>query len=124
MPKISEFLYTQKSSISKKSTLTTGQVISYRTVYAVDRNFPIDMAGFAVKVSKLLETKILFSDDFRHGHLETDFLSLLLNIEDHATNSELRQGQVVNDYTKSQIQGLGPDCSEILVWHTKSVNRY
>ncbi|XP_072931217.1 galactosylgalactosylxylosylprotein 3-beta-glucuronosyltransferase S-like [Epargyreus clarus] len=76
-----------------------GKVVGFFDSWPGARTFPVDMAGFAVNLEFL---KPSASMPFIAGHEEDRFLvSLGLKMED--------------------IEPLASNCSEILVWHTKTV---
>ena len=97
-----------------------GLIEKYHCYYDPSRVFPIDMAGFAIRVSKIQERQTKFSEFFKPGHLETEYLSKILEMRVHTNWEEYRQGSVVNEWTDKNMQGLGKDCRQILVWHTKT----
>ena len=79
-----------------------GKVLSWYTMWKPDRPFPIDMAGFAVNlrlVFKYPEAK--FSNQAARGYLESDFL----------TGVHL---------SREDMEAKADDCSQILVWHTRT----
>ncbi len=76
-----------------------GKVIGFTDPWFENRKFPVDMAGFAVHTDVLLRTKVLMP--YRAGHEETMFVqSLQVPLED--------------------MEPLANDCTEVLVWHTKT----
>lgn len=83
-----------------------GVFVGWRTRYlgrffSKERKFCIDMAGFAVSLSRLLHTKALFDSTGTRGYLESDFLELLgVGLE--------------------QLEVLTANQSEIVAWHTKT----
>ena len=102
------------------SICKNGLIEKYHCYYDPSRVFPIDMAGFAIRVSKIQERQTKFSEFFKPGHLETEYLSKILEMRVHTNWEEYRQGSVVNEWTDKNMQGLGKDCRQILVWHTKT----
>ena len=76
------------------------KVIGFTDYFFANRKFPVDMAGFAVNIDVLRRHKPKMP--FLVNHEETLFLqNLNLNMED--------------------IEPLANDCTEVLVWHTKTV---
>ena len=60
-----------------------GKVIEWRTAWAPDRKFPVDMAAFAVGLKFLLAKKEAKMDPLaRPGYIETSFLSTLVSGKD------------------------------------------
>ena len=78
----------------------SGKVIGFHDAWFAERMFPIDMAGFAVNV-EFLKQKQNASMPFLAGWEEDLFLqSLELKLD--------------------EIEPLANDCTEVLVWHTKT----
>eukprot|EP00128_Syssomonas_multiformis_P007967 Colp12_sorted_trinity150504_noHs@25773 len=78
------------------------KVERWRTAWRPDREYPVDMAGFAVHVGRLLGRQVLFSMETPRGELEQALLR-----------------QVIS--SPADLETLGLDqCSEILVWHTRT----
>ena len=78
----------------------SGKVIGFHDTWFAERIFPIDMAGFAVNV-EFLKQKQNASMPFLAGWEEDLFLqSLELKLD--------------------EIEPLANDCTEVLVWHTKT----
>lgn len=65
------------------------------------RKFPVDMAGFAVSLKRLLKISPRFKQTIRIGRLETHFLSKLVPSVD-------------------SLQPLASNCTKVYVWHTKT----
>lgn len=61
-----------------------GKVVKFHTNWALNRTFPIDMAGFAVGLDYLLKEKPLvkFDAHAKRGYLEPTFLESLTTIEE------------------------------------------
>ncbi|CAK8682986.1 unnamed protein product [Clavelina lepadiformis] len=79
-----------------------GKVLSWYTAWKPERPFPIDMAGFAVNLKLFFQHKNAeFSNKVPRGYLESHFLTSL-------------------DLTRDDVEGKVEDCSEILVWHTRT----
>jgi len=78
------------------------KVTGFRAVFAPNRLFPIDMAGFAISLRLLVKEKpdVIFESTWNIGWLETTFLKHLTSVD--------------------QLEALANDCTEILVWHTKT----
>lgn len=78
-----------------------GKVVKWYTAWKPDRPFPIDMAAFAVNMKLILNNQnAVFSNDVQRGYQESYFLTKLV--------------------TKDQLQARANDCTEILVWHTRT----
>ena len=60
-----------------------GNVVGFRTNWAPDRSFPIDMSGFAVNLKLLIEDKpeVTFDSTAKRGYLEPTFLERLTTME-------------------------------------------
>nr|CAB3224854.1 beta-1,3-glucuronosyltransferase [Phallusia mammillata] len=79
-----------------------GKVLSWYTAWKPERPFPIDMAGFAVNIKLLFQYKEAgFSNATPRGYLESHFLTGL-----HLT---------IND-----MEAKANQCTDILVWHTRT----
>jgi len=78
------------------------KVLSWYTAWKPERPFPIDMAGFAVNLKLVFQYgNAAFSNQTPRGYLESDFLTgLHLSIHDMEPKAE--------------------NCSEVLVWHTRT----
>ena len=81
-----------------------GKVIGFSDAWFAQRKFPVDMAGFAINI-KFLKSRNPSADTampYKAGYEEDFFLqSLKLSL--------------------SEIEPLASDCTEVLVWHTKTV---
>jgi len=96
-----------------------GEVLLFHTAWKPERPFPLDMAGFVVKVSLLLENpNARFSYYTRRGYLETDFLLKVLKLDNYAEKG-LTLAQV-GKLARERTVALADDCSKILVWHTRT----
>ncbi|GAB0087839.1 Galactosylgalactosylxylosylprotein 3-beta-glucuronosyltransferase I [Sergentomyia squamirostris] len=77
------------------------RVVGFNSLWRPERQFPIDMAGFAISLDLILNNpKAVFSFDVERGYQETAILR-------HIT--------AVN-----KLQPLANKCTEILVWHTRT----
>ena len=54
-----------------------GKVSAWHTAFAKDREFPIDMAGFAVNLRLLLENPSVHFIRYKFNYMETAFLEQL-----------------------------------------------
>ena len=84
-----------------------GRVIGFADPWYEKRKFPIDMAGFAISVNFILKAKKAGGTGvgempYKVGFEEDIFLKSL--------NLELKD-----------LEPLGSNCTEVLVWHTKTV---
>lgn len=81
--------------------LTTGKVIGFNSVWRPDRPFPIDMAGFAINLAHLIrKSTAYFSFNVSGGFQESHILE-----------------QVT---TKSHLEPKAENCTQVLVWHTRT----
>lgn len=83
---------------------STGKVVDWHASWhKKERRFPTDMASFAFHVDLLLKNnpEPKFSHTMQFGHLESEFLSLLIN-------------------DKDQLEPKADNCTNILVWHTRT----
>ncbi|XP_077561719.1 galactosylgalactosylxylosylprotein 3-beta-glucuronosyltransferase S-like [Haemaphysalis longicornis] len=80
--------------------VVNGRVIGFHDPYLTRRNFPVDMAGFAVNLRLVLNNTHL-KMPHAEGRQETEFLdSLGISIED--------------------LEALCDNATKVLVWHTQS----
>lgn len=79
-----------------------GRVIGFSDDWFASRQFPVDMAGFAVNVD-FLATRPQASMPFWAGYEEDVFIQTL-------------------DVGLEHLEPLADDCSQVLVWHTKTVS--
>ena len=79
-----------------------GKVIGFSDDWFASRKFPVDMAGFAVNVEFLRSRKDA-SMPFWAGYEEDAFIQTL-------------------DIGLDDLEPLADDCSQVLVWHTKTVS--
>jgi len=81
-----------------------GKVVGFSDDWFAQRKFPVDMAGFAINVEFLRKrnSKADVAMPYKAGYEEDFFLqNLHIKLED--------------------IEPMANDCTEILVWHTKTV---
>ena len=78
-----------------------GKVIGFTDPWFEYRKFPVDMAGFAVSTNLLRKTEGRMP--FKAGHEDDKFLRSL-NLE------------------MTDIEPKASGCSEVLVWHTKTIH--
>ncbi|XP_076353940.1 galactosylgalactosylxylosylprotein 3-beta-glucuronosyltransferase 2-like isoform X2 [Tachypleus tridentatus] len=106
-----EMRYTRKVSVwpvalvgglmVERPVVINGKVMSWNTLWKADRPFPIDMAGFAVNVTLLLEhQEAEFSLKVPRGYQESHLLKYLVKIED--------------------LEPRANNCTKVLVWHTRT----
>ena len=106
------------------------RVLRFRTGFDPTRKFATDMAGFGFTVGQLLERPdAWFKNRTRKGHLETDFLEVLLGVEKDDPYRKMLRKKIrisnvsgfghVRQNIKDKIVGLAGNCTEKLVWHTK-----
>lgn len=78
-----------------------GKVVGFTDDWFENRKFPVDMAGFAVHTDLVLRHRPFMP--FKAGHEEDLFLRAV-------------------DLRAEEIEPLAADCTEVLVWHTKTVS--
>lgn len=79
-----------------------GRVIGFNTMWKKERQFPIDMSGFAVSADLLLKTpNAYFSLKVNRGYQETFLIEQLISSID-------------------QLEPKANDCTEVLVFHTRT----
>lgn len=78
-----------------------GRVVGWNTVWKIDRPFPIDMAGFAVNLTLLLQhQEATFSIKVPRGYQESKLLNSLVTVQD--------------------LEPRADNCTKVLVWHTRT----
>lgn len=78
-----------------------GRVVGFHTGWRPERPFPLDMAGFAVGLRLLLaRPRARFDPRAERGFLESSFLGGLV--------------------TPAQLEPLAANCTQVLVWHTRT----
>lgn len=78
-----------------------GLVTGFNSAWHPERPFPIDMAGFAIAVDLLLDNQdAKFSFSVQRGYQESEILR-------HVT-------------TREELIPLANNCTEVLVWHTRT----
>uniref|UniRef100_W6NL70 Galactosylgalactosylxylosylprotein 3-beta-glucuronosyltransferase n=1 Tax=Haemonchus contortus TaxID=6289 RepID=W6NL70_HAECO len=79
-----------------------GSVIGFNAVWKPDRQFPIDMAAFAVNITMITSHPDAgFSYDVQRGYQESHFLTGL-------------------GLTRSDLEPKADLCSKVYVWHTRT----
>ncbi|KAM4652017.1 galactosylgalactosylxylosylprotein 3-beta-glucuronosyltransferase 1-like [Discoglossus pictus] len=80
-----------------------GKVRGWQVKYAPTRPFAIDMAGFAVNLTLILEKpRAIFRLDVKSGYQESSLLQSLVTMKD--------------------LEPKATNCTRVLVWHTKTLN--
>ena len=81
-----------------------GRVVGFSDAWFAQRKFPVDMAGFAINIDFMRERnpRADTAMPYKAGYEEDLFLQSL-------------------NLTLGDIEPLASDCTEILVWHTKTV---
>ena len=81
-----------------------GRVVGFSDAWFAQRKFPVDMAGFAINLRFLRKRnpRAATAMPYKAGYEEDLFLQSL-------------------NLTLGDIEPLASDCTEILVWHTKTV---
>ena len=87
----------------EKPLIKEGKVVGFNSVWSPQRPYPIDMAGFAINVSLLLNhPDASFSYDVPRGFQESHILS-----------------QLISGW--SELEPKAANCTQVLVWHTRTV---
>ncbi|XP_054723907.1 galactosylgalactosylxylosylprotein 3-beta-glucuronosyltransferase 3-like, partial [Uloborus diversus] len=85
----------------EKPLVKNGKVTGWNTIWKPNRPFPLDMAGFAVNVTLLLQhPEAAFSLSVPRGYQESKLLKDLVKIE--------------------QLEPKANNCTKVLVWHTRT----
>lgn len=91
------------TTVEKPILNSRNQVIGFNSIWKPERKYPIDMAGFAIKLSfYILKSSPKFYFDLPIGYQETYLLD-----------------QLLNNY--SQLEPKANNCTKIYVWHTQSI---
>lgn len=80
-----------------------GKVVAFFDSWPASREFPVDMAGFAVNLSYLVKHPNA-TMPYKAGHEEDEFLKSI-------------------KLTVDKIEPKASDCTEILVWHTQTIKK-
>ena len=100
------------------------KVIGFHDPCFGNRKFPIDMAGFAINLNYLKE-KPNASMPFLKFFEESMFLeSLDLQFEEIGKNVQTIAKLIIHfiyDHHTSNLEPLANECTEVLVWHSKTV---
>ena len=95
-----------------------GLIHSWHSKYKPERTFALDMAGFAFTVQALIDSNARFSQDWTTGTLETQFASTVAGGKfGPLTGTWQSQKHEI----KRKVVALGNNCTEVLVWHTKTI---
>lgn len=88
----------------EKPLVEDGHVIGWNTLWQPQRNYPVDMAGFALNLDLVLKRpQARFTYKVARGHQESHII-----------------GQLIRD--KSELEPKASNCSKVLVWHTRTEN--
>ena len=98
-----------------------GKVIGFSDDWFASRMFPVDMAGFAVNVD-FLKTRPGASMPFWAGYEEDVFIQTLGMRSPFLKMKWLLKYLNFIDIGLEDLQPLASDCSQVLVWHTKTVS--
>lgn len=114
----------------------SGPLPYFHTAWKPERPFPIDMAGFVLKLPLLLKNKPFFSSKTRRGYLESDFLLKYLDVTEYGVDQIKESQKSSTGDVNSRILTYVPNdkinamiyekfvtvlkCDEILVWHTQT----
>ncbi|VDO24720.1 unnamed protein product [Heligmosomoides polygyrus] len=80
----------------------SGTVISFNAVWKPEREFPIDMAAFAVNITLVTSRRgAAFSYDVARGYQESHFLAGL-------------------GLSRRDFEPKADNCSKVFVWHTRT----
>lgn len=78
-----------------------GKIAGFNAVWKPFRPFPIDMAGFAINVSLILDhPEAKFSRKVQSGYQESEILKYVATIDD--------------------LEPLAENCTKVYVWHTRT----
>jgi len=97
----------------------SNRVTGFHTAWKKERPFPLDMAGFAVRVDQLVATTADFSNRVLRGMLESDFLLKCLK-HDINVKGIGADWQKLQQEVWKKTQPLADNCSKVLVWHTRT----
>lgn len=89
-----------RTGVSTPVIHKNGSLIGYHDPFYAHRTYPIDMAGFAVNTDLITNSIAVFPH--KTGFLEDYFLRSL-------------------DFDDSEIEFLAENCTQILVWHVKTM---
>ena len=89
-----------KTGVSTPIIHRNGSLLGYHDPFYAKRVYPVDMAGFAIRTDLILHSTVLF--EHKTGYLEDHFLRSL-NFDDE------------------EIECLAQKCTQILVWHVKTL---
>lgn len=80
---------------------STNKVIGFNAAWKPDRPFPLDMAGFAINLTLLLENNnAMFSYDVQGGYQESEILMHIVK--------------------RDELEPLADCCTKVYVWHTRT----
>ena len=86
----------------ERPIVQNSKVVSFNSMWKTTRTYPIDMAGFSIKLDLILENNnAYFSENVSRGLQETDFLKQLIDS--------------IND-----LEPRAQMCQKTLVWHTRT----
>ncbi|CDW59011.1 galactosylgalactosylxylosylprotein [Trichuris trichiura] len=86
----------------ERPIVRNGKVEGFVAMYDPSRPFPIDMAAFAVNIRLVLDKpNLLFDYEVKRGYQESHFLQPLVK--------------------RSQLEPKAANCTEVLVWHTRTM---
>lgn len=85
---------------------SVGLVEGFNAIWGPERDFSIDMAGFAISVDLILKyPKTRFSYYATRGHIESEFIKGLMVWRD-------------------ELQPMADMCTKVLVWHTRTAETW
>uniref|UniRef100_A0A5S6Q236 Galactosylgalactosylxylosylprotein 3-beta-glucuronosyltransferase n=1 Tax=Trichuris muris TaxID=70415 RepID=A0A5S6Q236_TRIMR len=86
----------------ERPIVRNGKVEGFVAMYDPSRPFPIDMAAFSVNIRLVLDNpNLLFDYEVKRGYQESHFLQPLVK--------------------RSQLEPRAGNCTEVLVWHTRTM---
>ncbi|KFD45132.1 hypothetical protein M513_13991 [Trichuris suis] len=86
----------------ERPIVRNGKVEGFVAMYDPSRPFPIDMAAFAVNIQLVLDKpNLIFDYEVKRGYQESHFLQPLVK--------------------RSQLEPKASNCTEVLVWHTRTM---
>ncbi|KAI5699273.1 hypothetical protein M8J75_000302 [Diaphorina citri] len=88
----------------EKPVVQDGKVIGFNSMWAPQRPYPIDMAGFAINLDLMKKNEnVKFSFDVQKGYQESAILSKVLS-------------------SAQELEPLAENCTKVYVWHTRTTD--
>ena len=95
-------------------------------MWAPERPFPVDMAGYGLTVASLLESKARYqhkvNGKWTKGWIESYFLMQVFGLDENLVRSKeiVEKFGVIDPIVSEKTMLLAKNCTEVLVWHTKT----